>query len=70
MLSGCNYGKTKVLYHLAKLSDYIEKHAIADANTAGHPLCAKMFEEMNADIEKHIDKLKSAVAGLSREGKY
>jgi hypothetical protein len=70
MLSGCNYGKTKVLYKLAKLSAYIEKHAIEDAKAAGHPLCAKMFEEMKADIDRNIDKLKAAIAGLSREGKY
>jgi hypothetical protein len=70
MLSGCNYGKTKILFKLAKISAYIEKHAIADANAAGHPLCAKLFEELKADLDKYQDKLKAAIAGLSREGKY
>lgn len=70
MLSGCNYGKTKILFKLAKISAYIEKYAIEDANASGHPLCAKLFEEMKADLDKYQDKLKEAITGLAREGKY
>jgi len=70
MLTGCNYGKTKILYKLSKMARYIDEHAIPDARAAGHPLCVAMFTEMKADLNKHIDKLRAAVAGLSREGKY
>ena len=70
MKEDCNYDKTKLIHELSALRHFIRKHAIGDAKKANHPLCAKMYEEVAADIEKGIEKLKAAVSGLAKEGKY
>jgi hypothetical protein len=70
MKEDCNYDKTKLIHELSALKHFIRKHAIDDAKKANHPLCAKMYEEVSAEIEKSIEKLKAAVTGLAREGKY
>jgi len=33
-------------------------------------LCAEEYKELNLDLERHIEKLRMAVEGLSREGKF
>lgn len=70
MLANCNYDKTKILYKLVKLVGFIEKHAVHDAERDGHPLCTEEYRELKADLERHIEKLRAAVEGLSREGKF
>ena len=70
MLSNCNYDKTKLLYKLSKISGFIEKHAIKDAEHDDHPLCADEYRELKQDLEKHMEKLRMAVEGLSREAKF
>lgn len=70
MLCNCNYNKTKLLYKLMKIASYIERHAQHDAEKDGHPLCAQEYRELKQDIERHIEKLRLAVEGLSREGKF
>ena len=70
MLSNCNYNKTKLLYKLTKIAGFIEKHAMHDAERDGHPLCAEEYKELKHDLERHIEKLRAAVEGLSREGKF
>ena len=70
MLSNCNYDKTKLLYKLAKIVHFIDKHAIKDAESDNHPLCASEYSELKKDLERHIEKLRVAVEGLSREGKF
>ena len=70
MLSNCNYGKTKLLYKLMKIVGYIDKHAVKDAEKDNHPLCAEEYKELKQDLERHIEKLRLAVEGLSREGKF
>jgi len=70
MKGDCNYDKTKLLHELSRVKHFARKHAIEDAKKEGHPLCAKMYEEIAADAEKQIDKLKAAIAGLAREGKF
>ena len=70
MLCNCNYDKTKLLYKLVKTVLYIEKHAIEDAEKDGHPLCAEEYKELKQDLERHIEKLRLAVEGLSKEGKF
>jgi len=70
MKEDCNYDKTKLIHELSALKHFIRKHAIGDAKKANHPLCAKMYEVVAADIEKALEKLKSAVSGLAKEGKY
>ena len=49
---------------------FIEKHAMHDAERDGHPLCAEEFKELKYDLERHMEKLRAAVEGLSREGKF
>ena len=70
MLCNCNYDKTKLLYKVIKLAAFIEKHAIKDAEKDSHPLCAEEYRELKSDLERHMEKLRAAVEGLSREGKF
>ena len=70
MLCNCNYDKTKLLYQIMKISTHIDKHAMHDAEKDGHPLCAEEYKELKHDLERHIEKLRLAVEGLSREGKF
>ncbi|MBS3106030.1 hypothetical protein J4234_07315 [Candidatus Woesearchaeota archaeon] len=70
MLCNCNYDKTKLLYKIMKIAGFIEKHAIKDAEKDSHPLCAEEYKEIKHDLERHIEKLRLAVEGLSREGKF
>ena len=70
MLCNCNYDKTKLLYKLSALASFLEKHAIRDAEHDGHPLCAEEYKELKQDLERHMEKLRAAVEGLSREAKF
>jgi hypothetical protein len=70
VLSNCNYDKTKLLYKISKIIGFIEKHAIHDSEKDGHPLCGEEYKELKEDLEKHAEKLRMAVEGLSREGKF
>ena len=70
MVCNCNYDKVKLLSKLLKMSGFIEKHAIHDAGKDGHPLCAEEYKELKNDLENHIEKLRMAIEGLSREGKF
>ena len=70
MLCNCNYDKTKLLYQIMKISTHIDKHAMHDAEKDGHPLCAEEYRELKQDLERHAEKLRMAIEGLSREGKF
>ena len=70
MLCNCNYNKTKLLAKISKISGFIDKHAVKDAEKDGHPLCADEYEELKHDLERHAEKLRVAIEGLSREGKF
>ena len=70
MLNDCNYNKVRLLHDLSRINWYLKKHAKEDAKKHGHPLCLAMCEEMEKDMEKHIDKLRAAIIGLSKEGKF
>ena len=70
MVCNCNYDKIKLLYKISKIANFIEKHAINDAENDGHPLCAEEYRELRNDIGRHMEKLRAAVEGLSREGKF
>ena len=70
MLNECNYSKVRLLHDLSRVARYVEKHAKEDANSAGHVLCYKLCEELQADLEKHMEKLRLAIEGLSIEGKF
>ena len=70
MLCNCNYNKTKVLYKLSALATFIDKHAVRDAEKDGHPLCGQEFIELKHDVEKHMEKIREAIEGLSKENKF
>ena len=70
MMGNCNYDKIKLLAKLSKIVGFIEKHAVHDADKDGHPLCAEEYRELKSDLDRHIEKLRLAVEGLSREGKF
>jgi len=70
MLEDCNYNKVKLLHDLSKIASFLERHAQKNAEEKGHPLCKEMYSELGTDIEKHIDKLRQAVEGVSKEGKF
>ena len=70
MLSDCNYNKVRLLTDLSRISGYLERHAKEDAKKAGHVLCANMCDEIKLDLDRHIEKLRMAVEGLAREGKF
>ena len=70
MLCNCNYDKTKLLAKISKISGFIDKHAVKDAEKDGHPLCAEEYKELKQDLERHAEKLRMAIEGLSREGKF
>ena len=70
MLSHCNYSKTKLIHNLSRIIWYLKNHAKKDAEDDGHVLCGKEYEELEKSLEMHLEKLRMAVEGLSREGKY
>ena len=70
MLCNCNYDKIKILAKISKIVMFIEKHAIKDAEKDGHPLCAEEYKELKNDLERHAEKLRMAIEGLSRDGKF
>ncbi len=70
MLCNCNYDKTKLLYRISVLVSFLERHAIRDAEKDNHPLCAEEYKELRQDLERHLEKLRVAVEGLSREAKF
>ena len=70
MLGNCNYDKIKILSELSKIVWFIENHAKKDAEKENHPWCYAMYEELQKDLEKHMEKLRMAIEGLSQEGKF
>jgi mevalonate pyrophosphate decarboxylase len=70
MLDNCNYNKIRLLHDLSKIVWYLEKHAKQDAEESGHKLCSAVYDELQKDLEKHAEKLRQAIEGLSKEGKF
>lgn len=70
MLSDENYSYIKLLYKLSNTLSYVKNHAIPDAEKAGHELSMQMYEEMQHDLEQNIEKVRSAIEGLSKEDKF
>jgi len=70
MLKDCNYNKVKLIHDISRILNFINKHAIPDAEAENHPLCVEMHKELAADLEKHLAKLSEAVKGLSKEEKF
>lgn len=70
MLSDASYTYTKLLHDLSRIVWYLDKHAKHDVKKAGHVLSDPMLEEMRKDLESNIEKVRKAIEGLSREGKF
>lgn len=70
MKSNCNYDKLKLLREISHMIWMIKKHYIKDAKKENHPLCAKMYGELAADLEGYREKLVAAVGGLAKEDKF
>lgn len=70
MLNDCNYNKVRLLHDLSKIAAYLDRHAKGDAKKEGHELCYQMNEELLEYMNKHIEKLRQAIEGLSKEGKF
>lgn len=70
MLNNCNYTKVKLLHELSRISIKIKDFSCNAADEAGHTLCRKEYEDLEKDLEKHIEHLRMAVEGLSKEGKF
>ena len=41
-----------------------------DEEKDGHSLCSEEYKELRRDLERHAEKLRAAIEGLSREGKF
>ena len=70
MLEDCNYNIVRLIADLSKISGYLKRHAIKDANDVDQPHTHALMEEIHSDIEVHIEKLRQAIEGLSKEGKF
>lgn len=71
MLKDCNYTLVRLLHDLSRVQWYLQNHAKEDAKKEkGHELCHAVYEDLEKDLEKYIEKLRMAVEGLSKEGKF
>ena len=70
MLSNNCYDVVAVMHQLSKVSHFLKQHGIAEAQKVNQPLLMQEFRDLNSDLDKHIEKLRMAVEGLSREGKF
>ncbi len=69
-MQNCNYNKTRLLADVKSMLWRIKNFYKKDATDANHPLCNKVMDEMEKDLQKYAEKLQAAITGLSREGKY
>lgn len=67
-LNNCNYNCMQQLARKLSLLWRIEQY-VKDAEECGHPACAEVWIKIKDDEERHVEMLRLAVEGLSREGK-
>lgn len=70
MIKSESYYYAKILNQLVETLMDVRLHGKRTAGKSRHPLSVKMYNELEKDLEKHIEKLKATIAGLSREGKF
>ena len=68
-MHNCNFNKVNTLARIRGLAWRVEQF-VKDSEKSGHPLCAEMFKELEADLLKHSRKLEMAIEGLAKEGKF
>jgi len=69
MVHNCNFNKTALLVNLRRMIWRLETYK-KDADTADHPLCKEVLNELEADLKKHSVKLQKAIVGLAKEDKF
>jgi len=57
MLDNTLYNKMKILHQLSKTMWFLQKCAKVDAKEAGHMECLQQYQELEKDLNKHIDTL-------------
>lgn len=70
MLNDCNYNLVLLLNDLSRVAGYVDRHCKDDAAKAEQPLTQALMDEIHNDLEKNIEKLRQAVEGLAKEGKF
>lgn len=70
MLNDPSYDQVRLLHELSRTCHFVKKHALPSIQKQNQPLTAELYKELAADLEKHIEKLRQAIEGLSREGKF
>lgn len=68
-LSNCNYNCTQQLSRKLALLWKIDQY-IKDAEECEHPACADVWKQIKEDEKRHVEMLRQAIEGLSREGKF
>lgn len=61
MLDNCSYNTIKLLHQLSGVLWFIKKHGIEDAAKAGDTECLVMFEQLEKDLQEHIEHLQDLV---------
>ena len=62
--------KVRLLHDLSRIIWYLKQHAEDDTQSSDHGLCYEMSSELQVDLEKHSEKLRQAIEGLAKEGKF
>jgi Skp family chaperone for outer membrane proteins len=70
MLKDESYDKVKLLHELSHVLNFLKKHALPEVEQKNQPLTEKLYQELAEDLDKHVEKLRQAVEGLAREGKF
>jgi len=71
MLKNCNYTLVRLLHDLSRIQWYLQNHAKKDTkDEEGHELCHAVYTDLEKDLKKYTEKLRMAVEGLSKEGKF
>lgn len=69
MLDDCNYNKLRLVHDLSRIIWYLDKHAIDDAEKAGHLECLTLYKNLHKDLELHMQKLIKGIEALAKVGK-
>ncbi len=57
-LDNCLYNKIKLLHELSEILWFIKKHGVQDAKRAGDQECMILCDEIESDLEEHINSLR------------
>lgn len=66
VLDNCSYNKVKMMHELSSLLWFIQKHAKLDAQAAGDIDCIQMLEELERDVQKHLERLSKSLSVVTQ----